>query len=106
MLISCLAFPFTMLDPTVDEFGEDEYFEDFEEDQGQSNQASHLNLLHIFILVLLIHVFKYGLCKMNCFQLLLPLYSNILATWLHKSIIIIHLDDTLSTPTYPLVLVA
>jgi hypothetical protein len=32
-------FSFTMLDPTVDEFGEEEDFEDFEDNQGQATQG-------------------------------------------------------------------
>jgi hypothetical protein len=32
MLILFLAFLFTMLDPTVDKFGEEEDFEEFKED--------------------------------------------------------------------------
>jgi hypothetical protein len=39
MLIVCLVILFTMLDPTVDEFGEEENFEEFEEDQGQATQG-------------------------------------------------------------------
>jgi hypothetical protein len=38
MFIVCL-FVFTTLDPTVDEFGEDENFKELEEDQGQANQG-------------------------------------------------------------------
>jgi hypothetical protein len=33
------CFSFATLDPTVDEFGEDEYFEDFEDNQGQATQG-------------------------------------------------------------------
>jgi hypothetical protein len=32
--VPCLSF--ATLDPTVDEFGEEEYFEDFEDNQGQA----------------------------------------------------------------------
>jgi hypothetical protein len=39
MLIVCLVILFTTLDPTVDEFGEEENFEEFEEDQGQATQG-------------------------------------------------------------------
>jgi hypothetical protein len=35
----CACFLFTTLDPTVDEFGKEEIFEEFEEDQGQTNQG-------------------------------------------------------------------
>jgi hypothetical protein len=35
----CVCFLFTTLEPTVDEFGEEENFEDFEEDQGQADQG-------------------------------------------------------------------
>jgi hypothetical protein len=34
-----VCFLFTTLDPTVDEFGKEEIFEEFEEDQGQANQG-------------------------------------------------------------------
>jgi hypothetical protein len=36
MLIFVPSFSFATLDPTVDEFGEEEYFEDFEDNQGQA----------------------------------------------------------------------
>jgi hypothetical protein len=39
MLIVCLVILFTTLDSTVDEFGEEENFEEFEEDQGQATQG-------------------------------------------------------------------
>jgi hypothetical protein len=39
MLILCLAFLFMMLEATVDEFSEEEGFEEFEEDQGQATQG-------------------------------------------------------------------
>jgi hypothetical protein len=35
--VPCLSF--ATLDPTVDEFGEEEYFEDFEDNQGQATQG-------------------------------------------------------------------
>jgi hypothetical protein len=38
MLIFVPCISFAMLDPTVDEF-EEEYFEDFEENQGQATQG-------------------------------------------------------------------
>jgi hypothetical protein len=33
------CFSFAMLDPTVDAFKEEEYFEDFEDNQGQATQG-------------------------------------------------------------------
>jgi hypothetical protein len=39
MLIVVPCFSFATLDPTVDEFGEEEYFEDFEDNQGQATQG-------------------------------------------------------------------
>jgi hypothetical protein len=39
MLIFVPSFSFATLDPTVDEFGEEEYFEDFEDNQGQATQG-------------------------------------------------------------------
>jgi hypothetical protein len=38
MLIVVLCFSFATLDPTVDEI-EEEYFEDFEDNQGQATQG-------------------------------------------------------------------
>jgi hypothetical protein len=34
-----VCFLFTTLEPTVDEFGKEGNFEEFEEDQGQANQG-------------------------------------------------------------------
>jgi hypothetical protein len=39
MLIVVLCFSFATLDPTVDAFEEEEYFEDFEDNQGQATQG-------------------------------------------------------------------
>jgi hypothetical protein len=39
MLIVVLCLSFAMLDPTVDEFEEEGYFEDFEDNQGQATQG-------------------------------------------------------------------
>jgi hypothetical protein len=39
MLIVVPCFSFVTIDPTVDEFGEEEYFEDFEDNQGQATQG-------------------------------------------------------------------
>jgi hypothetical protein len=38
-MIVVLCFSFATLDPTVDAFEEEEYFEDFEENQGQATQG-------------------------------------------------------------------
>jgi hypothetical protein len=35
----CACILFTTLEPTIDEFGEEENFEEFEEDQGQDTQG-------------------------------------------------------------------
>jgi hypothetical protein len=39
MLIGVPCFSFATLDPTVDAFEEEEYFEDFEDNQGQATQG-------------------------------------------------------------------
>jgi hypothetical protein len=38
-MIVVLCFSFATLDPTVDAFEEEEYFEDFEDNQGQAAQG-------------------------------------------------------------------
>jgi hypothetical protein len=38
-MIVVLCFSFATLDPTVDAFEEEEYFEDFEDNQGQATQG-------------------------------------------------------------------
>jgi hypothetical protein len=35
----CVCILFTTLEPTIDEFGKEENFEEFEEDQGQATQG-------------------------------------------------------------------
>jgi hypothetical protein len=57
MLILCIVFIFTMLEPNVDGFDEKGDFEDFEDTRDKPPKASHLYLLHTFILVLLMKVF-------------------------------------------------
>jgi hypothetical protein len=39
MLIVVPCFSFATIDLTIDEFGEEEYFEDFEDNQGQATQG-------------------------------------------------------------------
>jgi hypothetical protein len=45
MLILCIAFLFMTLDLIVDEFGEEEDFEEFKEDQGQATQGKPSKLV-------------------------------------------------------------
>jgi hypothetical protein len=44
MLIFVPCFSFAMLDPTVDEF-EEEYFEDFQDNQGKATQGKPPSLI-------------------------------------------------------------
>jgi hypothetical protein len=38
-MLICIRFSFATIEPLVDEFGEEEYFEDFEDNQGQATQG-------------------------------------------------------------------
>jgi hypothetical protein len=66
IVLACVHFFSATIEPTVDEFGEED-FEDFEENQDKPPNASHLYLLHTLILVLLMQFFNYVLCKVHCF---------------------------------------
>jgi hypothetical protein len=67
MLIVVLCFSFATLDPTVDEF-EEEYFEDFEDNQGQATQGKP-PLLVSYLDPSFIHASLsiYIYSKMHCF---------------------------------------
>jgi hypothetical protein len=61
------CFSFTMLDPTVDEFKE-EYFEDFEDNQGQATQGKPpLLVAYLDPSFYLCKSFHYNYSKMHCF---------------------------------------
>jgi hypothetical protein len=67
MLIFVPCFSFTTLDPTVDEF-EEEYFEDFEDNQGQATQGKP-PLLVAYLEPSFIYA-SFSICvysKMHCF---------------------------------------
>jgi hypothetical protein len=56
------------LDSTVDEFGEEEDFEEFEEDQGQATQGKPSKLVAYLDPSFTYASFpNYVLCKMHCF---------------------------------------
>jgi hypothetical protein len=68
MLIVVSCFSFTTLDLTVDEFGEEEYFEDFEDNQGQATQGKPPLLVAYLNPNLIYASFPFMfISKMHCF---------------------------------------
>jgi hypothetical protein len=72
------CFSFATLDPTVDEFGEED-FEEFEEDQGQATQGkppllvAYLDPSFIYA-SLSIYVYSRTHCFCNCYYLLIAIH--------------------------------
>jgi hypothetical protein len=85
VLVCC--FIFATLEPTIDELGEEEDFEDFEEDQGQATQGKPSILVAYiypsFTYASFSMLFFANCFVFNCFYPPPPLYRNLLATRLH-----------------------
>jgi hypothetical protein len=85
MLILCLVFFFVTLDPTVDAFEEEEYFEDFEDNQGQATQGkppllvAYLDPNFIYASFPLYVYFK-GALFYNCYYLLIAIQLRLGST--------------------------
>jgi hypothetical protein len=65
-MIVVLCFSFATLDPTVDEF-EEEYFEDFEDNQGQATQGKPPLLVAYLDPIFLLCKFSLYVFFMHCF---------------------------------------
>jgi hypothetical protein len=84
MLIFVPCFSFATLDSTVDEF-EEEYFEDFEDNQGQATQGKPpLLVAYIdpsFIYAsLFIYIYSKMHCFCNCYYLLIAIHWRLGST--------------------------
>jgi hypothetical protein len=79
MLIFVPCLSFATLDPTIDEFGEEEYFEDFEDNQGQATQGkppllvAYLDPNFIYASFPFMFIFK-GALFYNCYYLLIAIH--------------------------------
>jgi hypothetical protein len=85
MLIVVPCFSFTTIDPTVDEFGEEEYFEDFEDNQGQATQGKPpLLVAYLDPIFLIMQVFPLCLFQdalfYNCYYLLIAIHLRLGST--------------------------
>jgi hypothetical protein len=85
MLILCLIFLFATLDPTIDEFGEED-FEEFEEVQGQIATQGKPPLLVAYLdpIFLIMQVFPLCLFQdalfYNCYYLLIAIHLRLGST--------------------------
>jgi hypothetical protein len=85
MLIVVPCFSFATLDPTVDEFGEEDYFEDFEDNQGQATQGKPPLLVayldpSLIYASLSIYVYSRMHCFCNCYYLLIEIHWRLGST--------------------------
>jgi hypothetical protein len=78
-MIVVLCFSFAMLDPTIDAFEEEEYFEDFEDNQGQATQgkppllATYLDPSFYLCKYLHFILFQRYIVSCNCYYLLIAI---------------------------------
>jgi hypothetical protein len=97
-----------MLEPTIDKLGKEEDFEDFQEDQGQATQGKPSILfayLYPSFTYASFSIMFYAKCIVfNCYYP--PFISICWRLGSTSHLLSSFLDDTLSTPAYPIVLVA